>query len=124
MDRACVSAQATFQRATHHANNLLPISGQPAFTGSLTLPLKRGIVPGAMSELSSSGHTNDVILPTAEVSAAMRAWLADGSAVVVVVEQNANGDVRLRPLDTVQPEVIARLQVSLAKYREALMNLT
>jgi hypothetical protein len=63
-------------------------------------------------------------LPVAELPEAMRAWLEEGSAVVVSVERIGADRVLIRPLPGVDPEVIARAQVTLAKYREALMNLT
>lgn len=62
-------------------------------------------------------------LPTAELPEAVRAWLAERSAVVVVIEQFADDRVLIRQLPDVAPEVIARAQVTMAKYREALMNL-
>lgn len=63
-------------------------------------------------------------LPTAELPEAVRAWLAEQSAVVVLIEPIDGQRVLIRPLPDVSPEIIARAQVTMAKYREALMNLT
>ncbi|GAB4196040.1 MAG: hypothetical protein OHK0022_13230 [Roseiflexaceae bacterium] len=60
----------------------------------------------------------------AELPEAVRAWLESQPAVVVSVERLDAGRVLLRPLPEVQPELIARARVTMAKYREALMNLT
>lgn len=63
-------------------------------------------------------------LSTAELPEAMRAWLDEQSAVVVSFERLDAERVLIRRLPDVAPEIIARAQVTLAKYREALMNLT
>lgn len=67
---------------------------------------------------------NNVELSTAELPEAVRAWLDEQSAVVVSIEQIDAERVLIRCLPEVTPEIIARAQVTLAKYREALMNLT
>jgi hypothetical protein len=67
---------------------------------------------------------DDFELPMAELPEAVRTWLETQPAVVVSVERLGGDRVLLRPLPDVGPELIARAQVTLAKYREALMNLT
>lgn len=67
---------------------------------------------------------DELELPMAELPEAVRAWLELQPAVVVSVERLADGRVLLRPLPDVSPELVARARVTLAKYREALMNLT
>jgi hypothetical protein len=67
---------------------------------------------------------DDLELPTAELPEAMRAWLAWQPAVVVSIERAGGDRVLIRPLPGVAPELIARARVTMAKYREALMNLT
>lgn len=60
----------------------------------------------------------------AELPEAVRAWLGAQPAVVVLIERVNADRVLLRALPDVAPDVVARAQVTLAKYREALMNLT
>ena len=67
---------------------------------------------------------DDLELPTAELPQAMRAWLDSQPAVVVSIERVADGRVRARALPGVTAELVARIQVTMAQYREALMNLT
>ena len=68
--------------------------------------------------------SDTIEVPTAELPEAVRAWLGEQPAVVVLIERVDAGRVLLRALPDVAPDVIARAQVTLAKYREALMNLT
>ena len=63
-------------------------------------------------------------LSTAELPEAMRVWLETQPAVVVLVEQLGPERALVRALPDVDPQLIARARVTLAKYREALMNLT
>jgi hypothetical protein len=67
---------------------------------------------------------DDLELSTAELPAAMRAWLDLQPAVVVSIECCTDNRVVVRPLPSIAPEVLARIQVTMAQYREALMNLT
>lgn len=67
---------------------------------------------------------DELDLPAAELPEAVRAWLEAQPAVVVSFERVGGDRFLLRRLAGVEPEVIARAQVTLAKYREALMNLT
>jgi hypothetical protein len=67
---------------------------------------------------------DDLELSTAELPAAMRAWFDSQPAVVVSIERGAEERVIVRPLPGIAPEVLARIQVTIAQYREALMNLT
>lgn len=60
----------------------------------------------------------------AELPEAVRAWLESQPAVVISVERLDADRVLLRPLPDVPTELIARARVTMAKYREALMNLT
>jgi hypothetical protein len=69
--------------------------------------------------------TDDTVeLTAAELPEAMRAWLDEQPAVVLSAEQLGGGRVLLRRLPGIAPEFVARVQVALAKYREALINLT
>jgi hypothetical protein len=67
---------------------------------------------------------DDLELSAAELPEAVRAWLVEQPAVVVSIEWIGPDRVLLRPLPDVAPELLARARVTLAKYREALMNLT
>ena len=63
-------------------------------------------------------------LSTAELPAAIRTWLESQPAVVVSIERAADDRVYVRALPAIAPELLARALVTLAQYREALMNLT
>jgi hypothetical protein len=67
---------------------------------------------------------DDLELPTAELPQAMRAWLTAQPAIIVSVEQLVPDRVLVRLLPEIDPAFVARARVTLAKYREALMNLT
>ena len=67
---------------------------------------------------------DELELPTAELPEAMRAWLEAQPAVIISVEQLGPDRVLVRRLPDVDPELVARAGVTMAKYREALMNLT
>ncbi len=69
---------------------------------------------------------NDLLLEEAELGERLRAWLADApdAAFAVSLERLSDGRVLLRPLPEASPELLARLRVTIAKYREALMNLS
>jgi hypothetical protein len=69
---------------------------------------------------------DDLLLNESELPEALRAWLAGApeGAFAVSLERLADGRVLLRPLPEATPELLARLRVTMAKYREALMNLT
>ena len=67
---------------------------------------------------------DDLELSAAELPEAMRAWLESQPAVVISIERIGADRVMLRPLPEIAPELIARARVTMAKYREALMNLT
>lgn len=67
---------------------------------------------------------DDLELSAAELPEAVRAWLEEQPAVVVSIERIGPNRVLLRPLPDVAPELLARARVTMAKYREALMNLT
>ena len=66
----------------------------------------------------------DLELSAAELPAAMRAWFDSQPAVVVSIERGKEGRVIVRPLPDITPEFLARIHVTMAQYREALMNLT
>lgn len=69
---------------------------------------------------------DEILLEENELGASLRAWLAtapDG-AFAVSFERLGDGRVLLRPLPEATPELLARLRVTMARYREALMNLT
>lgn len=69
---------------------------------------------------------DELLLEANELSPQLRAWLAEApaAAFAVSVERLADGRVLLRPLPEASPELLANLRVTMAKYREALMNLT
>ena len=67
---------------------------------------------------------DDLELSAAELPEAMRAWLEAQPAVVIAVERLSADRVLLRRLPGVDAQLVARARVTLAKYREALMNLT
>jgi hypothetical protein len=67
---------------------------------------------------------DDLELSAAELPEAMRAWLEAQPAVLIAVERLGSDRVLLRRLPDVDPGLVARTRVTLAKYREALMNLT
>jgi hypothetical protein len=69
---------------------------------------------------------DDLLLTEAELPEALQSWLetAPTAAFAVSLERLADGRLLLRPLPEASPELLARLRVTMAKYREALMNLT
>jgi hypothetical protein len=69
---------------------------------------------------------DEILLETNELSPRLSAWLADAPEVAfaVAIERLSDGRVLVRPLPDASPELIAQLRVTMAKYREALMNLT
>ncbi|HMQ35913.1 MAG TPA: hypothetical protein PKD53_34730 [Chloroflexaceae bacterium] len=69
---------------------------------------------------------DDLLLDDAELGDRLRAWLADApdGAFAISLERLGDGRVLLRPLPEATPELLARLRVTMAKYREALMNLS
>jgi hypothetical protein len=67
---------------------------------------------------------DDLELSTAELPAAMQAWIDSQPAVVVSIERGTEDRVIVRALPGITPELLARIQVTMAQYREALMNLT
>lgn len=72
------------------------------------------------------GRMDDLLLNESELPADLRAWLeaAPDAAFAVSLERLSDGRLLLRPLPEASPELIARLRVTMAKYREALMNLS
>ena len=67
---------------------------------------------------------DELELSAAELPEAVRAWLEAQPAVVVSFERVGVGRVVVRRLPHVAPELLARARVTMAQYREALMNLT
>jgi hypothetical protein len=67
---------------------------------------------------------DELELSAAELPEAMHAWLAMQPAVVVSIERISDDRFVVRPLPDIAPELLARARVTMAKYREALMNLT
>jgi hypothetical protein len=67
---------------------------------------------------------DELELSAAELPEAVLAWLEEQPAVVVSIERTSTGRVIIRPLPAVAPELLARARVTMAQYREALMNLT
>ncbi len=65
------------------------------------------------------------IVPASELGSLVQAWLArtnDGRATIAL-EQQADGRVRVILMPAIEPSLLARVQVTMAKYHEALMNL-
>ena len=67
---------------------------------------------------------DELELSAAELPEAMLAWLEEQPAVVVSIERTGAGRVIIRPLPEIAPDLLARARVTMAQYREALMNLT
>jgi hypothetical protein len=67
---------------------------------------------------------DELELSAAELPEAVRAWLEDQPAVVVSIERAISGRVAVRLLPEIAPDMLARARVTMAQYREALMNLT
>jgi hypothetical protein len=67
---------------------------------------------------------DELELSAAELPEAVRAWLELQPAVVISIERIGANRLLLRPLPDVAPELLARARVTIAQYREALMNLT
>lgn len=76
--------------------------------------------------LCYTAHMDELLLDDADLGEALRAWLATApdAAFAVAIERLPDGRVLLRPLPEATPALIARLRVTMAKYREALMNLS
>jgi len=70
-------------------------------------------------------HLSDIILEAHEISPRWQAWLAQAApAQTVVIERLEDGRVVLRPMPTVDPVLLAHVRVTMARYHEALTNLT
>ena len=67
---------------------------------------------------------DELELSAAELPEAVRAWLDEQPAVVVSIERAGESRVLIRRLPDVAPDLLARALVTMAQYREALMNLT
>lgn len=69
---------------------------------------------------------DEILLDEHELGARLQVWLrtAPEGAFAVSLERLGDGRVLLRPLPEATPELLARLRVTMARYREALMNLT
>lgn len=69
---------------------------------------------------------DEILLAEHELGDRLQAWLAaaPSASFTLAVERLPDGRVLLRPLPEASPELVARLRVTMAKYREALMNLT
>jgi len=68
---------------------------------------------------------DEILLDETELGERLREWLNHSSdrAFTLVVERLGGGKVLLRPLPKASPELIAHLRVTMARYREVLMNL-
>lgn len=67
-----------------------------------------------------------LLLTKNEIPTALEAWLGDQQASRLLVEliRLDDGSLALRQLPNVDPGLVERALVTIAKYREALMNLT
>ncbi|MFV9503757.1 MAG: hypothetical protein AB4911_04245 [Oscillochloridaceae bacterium umkhey_bin13] len=69
---------------------------------------------------------DELLLHETELGERLQTWLAavPSDSFTLAIERLPDGRVLLRPLPEASPELVARLRVTMAKYREALMNLT
>ena len=67
---------------------------------------------------------NQVQISLAELPEALQIWLEGQGAVLVAIQRRDTNIVELECLPDIDPSLIARVRVTMAKYREALMNLT
>jgi hypothetical protein len=69
---------------------------------------------------------DDLLLSPDELPPRLRAWLdnASSAACVVSLEQLPDGRLLLRPAPDLDPQLVAHVRVTMAKYHEALMNLS
>jgi hypothetical protein len=67
---------------------------------------------------------DDVELAAAELPEAIRAWLESQPAVILSLEPISADRLLARRLPDIDPALVAHVRVTMAKYREALMNLT
>jgi hypothetical protein len=67
---------------------------------------------------------DELEMSAAELPDSVRAWLELQPAVVISIERIGEDRVIVLPLPDVAPELLARARVTMAQYREALMNLT
>jgi hypothetical protein len=68
---------------------------------------------------------DELLLEEHELPERLREWLATApAALALTLEQLSDGRVLLRPNPEVDPTLLAQLRVTMAKYREALMNLS
>jgi hypothetical protein len=74
----------------------------------------------------SNMPTGEYVLAHDALPADLRAQLAqaESGALVFALERLDDGHVLLRVLPDVEPRLIAHVQVTIAQYHEALMNLT
>jgi hypothetical protein len=67
----------------------------------------------------------ELLLGEDEVPARLREWLETAPvALALTIERLPDGRVLLRPNPEVDPTMLAQLRVTMAKYHEALMNLS
>lgn len=67
---------------------------------------------------------DDLELRAADLPDFIRTWLVAQPAMLVSIEQREDGGVLIRRLPDVDPQLVERVRVTMAKYRAALMNLT
>jgi hypothetical protein len=78
---------------------------------------------------SNGQTTNDMdalILTANEIPSALETWLAehDSARMLIEVIRLEDGSLGLRALPNIEPGLVERALVTMAKYREALTNLT
>jgi hypothetical protein len=76
--------------------------------------------------LTDGATMDEFVLSEDELPEPLRAWLATApeGAFALALERLGGGRLLLRPLPEASPELLARLRVTIAKYHEALMNLS
>jgi hypothetical protein len=68
----------------------------------------------------------ELLIDAADVPAALQAWFTahDTAATVTTIERLSDGRLLIRPVPGVSAELIARLRITMARYDEALRNLS
>ena len=68
----------------------------------------------------------DLVVSEDSIGEPLRDWLLANAqpACVIAAERLPDGRVLMRALPTIDPALIARVRITFAQYREALMNLT
>ncbi|NJK78389.1 MAG: hypothetical protein HC893_07550 [Chloroflexaceae bacterium] len=75
--------------------------------------------------MSNTPYRDELILTLDDLPPRLRAWLEQAPAAMTVsLERLGEQKLVLRPMPDVDPLLLAHIRVTIAKYHEALMNLT